>query len=305
VQQANPAAPLRLATLLGEYPVTHALKAGEIDSELVTLDFADVKVPNTAFKRTVRKLEFDVSELAIVTYLQAKAYAKPLVLVPAVVLGRFQHPLIIHNAERGALKPEDLKGKRIGVRSWSVTTVTWVRGILWDTYGIAPEDVKWTTFEDGHVAEFVDPPLAERAPAGKDLNTMLLEGEIDAAIVGSLPADPRLKSLIPDPQAAAKAWHERTGGGIQVNHLVAVKTSLSQTRPDAVREIWRMLCASKRAAGLPKPGEIDTLPFGFSALEKHLDIAIETTFRQGLIPERWSAASLFDDTTRSLEWPAD
>jgi hypothetical protein len=72
----------RLKTLLGDYPVTSALKRGEVSSSRVTLDFADVKVPNTAFKRVVRDLEFDVAELAIVTFLMAKSAGVPLTLLP-------------------------------------------------------------------------------------------------------------------------------------------------------------------------------------------------------------------------------
>src|SRR6266851_5953331 len=117
-------------TLLGDYPVTQPLKKGEVKSPSVSLDFADVKTVSTAFKRVVRNLEFDVAELAIVTFLLAKAHGKPFVLLPAVVVGRFQHPYLVGNRERGRLTPGDLNGRRVGIRSYSVTTVTWLRGIL-------------------------------------------------------------------------------------------------------------------------------------------------------------------------------
>ena len=90
-----------LNTLLGDYPVTAALKTGQVSSKNVSFRFADVKVPNTAFKRVVRDLEFDVAELAIVTFLLAKAHGKPLRLLPAVITARFQHPLLVYNAARG------------------------------------------------------------------------------------------------------------------------------------------------------------------------------------------------------------
>ena len=89
---------LTLKTLLGDYPNTMALKRGEVRPAGLTLDFADVKVPSTAFKDVVRRLEYDVSELAIVTYLQAKAYGKPLVLLPAVVVGTLPHRFLAYNA---------------------------------------------------------------------------------------------------------------------------------------------------------------------------------------------------------------
>jgi 4,5-dihydroxyphthalate decarboxylase len=291
---------LRLKTMIAEYPITAALKRGEVSSPLVDLDFADVKVANTAFKRTVRELEFDVSELAIITFLMAKAHGKPLVLLPAVLVGRFQHPYLVYNAERGKLAPKDLEGKRVGIRSYSVTTVTWLRGILQNDYGVDLGKIRWVTFEDAHVAEFRDPPGVERAPAGADLGKMLLDGEVDAAIMGDkLPDDPRVQRLFPDAAAAAEAWH-RKHGAIQVNHLVVVKSSLSQSRPDAVREVYRLLAESKRAAGLPKPGAFDPNPFGVEANRRNLEIAIEYTHQQGLIPRRFAVDELFDDTTRAL-----
>jgi len=287
-------------TLLGDYPVTRALKKGELKSPAVSLEFVDVKTPSTAFKRVVRDLEFDCAELAIVTFLMAKAQGKPLVLLPAVVLARFQHPYIVYNMERGPLTPADLAGRRVGTRSYTVTTSTWLRGILADDYGVPLERVRWVTFEEAHVAEFRDPPTVERAPEGKELVAMLLSGEIDAAILGAVPADPRLKPLIPDPGAAAEAWR-RKYNAIQINHMVAVKASLSNSHPESVREIYRLLRESKKAAKLPNPGEIDTFPFGLEANRRNLEIVIDTVYRQRMIPRRLSVDELFDDVTRKLD----
>ena len=175
-------------------------------SDLVEFEFADFKVANTGFKPLVREAKFDLGELAIVTYLQAKAYNKPYVLIPAVVVARAQHHTIAYNSERGELKPADLAGKRVGVRAYSVTTGVWVRGILQQQFGVDLDKVHWVTFEDPHVAEYNDPSFVERAPAGKNMVQMLLDGELDAAVVGDKLPDPRLKTLIPDVEAAAKAW---------------------------------------------------------------------------------------------------
>ena len=291
--------PVRLRSLLGDYPVTRALKQGEVRSPDVAFDFAEVKTPSAAFKRVVRDLEFDFAELAIVTYLMAKAHGKPLVLVPAVLMGRFQHPYLVYNPERGPLSPGELASRRVGIRSYSVTTVTWIRGILADDYGVDLDRVQWVTFEEAHVAEFRDPPSVERAPDGKDLTGMLLAGELDAAIVGAVPTDPRLAPLIPDPAAAARAW-QRKHGALQINHMVVVKQTLSQSNPRAVREIYRLLVASKDAAGPPKAGEPDTTPFGVAANRRNLEVAIDYVYRQRLIPRRFAVDELFDDVTRAL-----
>src|SRR6185369_16321052 len=91
VKEPGMSEPVTLPTLLGDYPVTHALREGEVTSPSVRLSFAEVPSVASAFKRVVRALEFDVAELAIMTFLIAKAHGVPLVLLPAVVLGRFQH----------------------------------------------------------------------------------------------------------------------------------------------------------------------------------------------------------------------
>jgi 4,5-dihydroxyphthalate decarboxylase len=294
------AEPLRLHTLLGDYPNTLALKQGEIGSALVAFDFAEVKLAHTAFKRVVRDLEFDLAELALVTFLMAKAHGKPLVLLPAVVSARFQHPYLVYNAERGHLAPADLAGRRVGIRSYSVTTAAWIRGILANDHGVELDRVRWVSFEDAHVAEFRDPPAVERAAAGKEMLAMLLAGELDAAVVANpVSANPRLKPVFPDPAAAAQDWYRRKRA-IQINHMVVVRESLSKSNPRAVQEVFRLLLESKRVAGLPAAGTIDMHPFGVEANRRNLEIAIDYAHQQRLIPRRYEVDELFDDVTRAL-----
>ena len=296
-----PAAPIRLKTLLGDHATTLALKRGEIKSPSVALDIADIPQAHVAFKRVVRDLEFDVAELAIVTYLMARAHGKPYTLLPVVVLSRFQHPFLVYNATRGELRPGDLKGRRVGIRSYSVTTTMWLRGVLMNDYGLDIDTVKWVTSEEAHVAEFKDPPTVVRAPAGRDLLSMLYDGELDAIVLGDKTLkDPRLKRLIPDPDQAARAWHARHRA-IQINHMVVVKDSLSKSNPDAVREVYRMLKESRRLAPPPEPGELDMTPIGLEKMRRDLDIAIEYVHQQRLIPRRYTVDELFDDVTRSLD----
>src|SRR3984885_738501 len=127
---------LTLQTLLAANPHTSALRSGQLRSPLVNFAFADVKTVNKAFKPLVREQKFDLGELAIVTYLQAKAAGKPYVLLPAVIVGRGQHHTIAYNSERGLLTPAGLHGKRVGVRAFSQTTGAWLRGILSEDYGV-------------------------------------------------------------------------------------------------------------------------------------------------------------------------
>src|SRR5580700_7094772 len=262
---------LSLHTMLGNYPNVAPLKSGKVHSDLVDFDFVDVKIANSLFKQVVREAKYDLAELAIVTYLQAKAYDKPYVLLPAVVVSRGQHHTIAYNAERGTLKPSDLNGKRVGVRAYTVTTGTWVRGILASDYGVDLDSVKWVTFEDPHVAEYHDPAAIKRAPEGKEIAKMLLDGEISAAILGDKFPDPRLKQLIPDAEGAAKKWAERHGG-IPINHMVVVREELSRSRPDVVKEVFRTVYESKKAAGLPDSVTMDPYRFGVEACRPILDI---------------------------------
>jgi 4,5-dihydroxyphthalate decarboxylase len=299
VPQARTQGAVRLKTLLGDYPTTRALRRGQLTSPKVAFDFADVAQVASAFKRTVRNLEFDVSELAIVTYLMAKAHGKPYVLLPAVVLGRFQHPFLVYNSARGELRPQDLNGRRVGIRSYSVTTSMWIRGILASDHGVNIDSIRWVTFEEPHVAEFKDPPSVERAPEGGDLLKMLLDGEVDAAVLRDpeLP-DPRLKRIIADPDHAARDWHARNRA-IQINHMVVVRDTLSKSNPEAVREVYRLLLDAKHAA--PPSGMPDMTPFGLEANRHNLEIAIDYVHRQKLIPKRFKVDELFDDVTRSVD----
>lgn len=275
---------MRLKTLLGDYPVTRALKSGALSSALVEFDYADVTPPHAGFKRVVRDLEFDVAEIAIVTFLMAKAYGKPYVLLPAVMFGRFQHPYLVSVRN---LSPRDLEGGKVAIRSNSVTTVAWLRGILSDDYGVDLGKVQWVTFEDAHVAEFKDPPNSARAPAGKTALDMLLAGEVDAAILSDpVPQDPRLRPVIPDPPAAIESWRRRKAP-LQINHMVAVRTTLPKQIRD---EVYRLLQESKTLGASDDPG----CPFGIEDNRRNLEVAIDYVHRQGLIPRRYAVEELFE-----------
>jgi 4,5-dihydroxyphthalate decarboxylase len=231
--------------------------------------------------------------------LQAKAYGKPYVLVPAVIVSRGQHHTIAYNPERGALDPSELNGKKVGVRAYTVTTGTWVRGILASDYDVDINKVEWITFEDPHVAEYRDPGVVKRAPAGKDLTQMLLDGDVAAGIVGDKLPDPKLKHLIPDADAVAQKW-AKSHHGVPINHMLVVREELSRSRPDVVQDIFRQLHESKLAAGLPDSGELDPYRFGVEACRPILEIIIDFCHRQELIPRRVTVDELFDDTTRTL-----
>ncbi|WP_375160916.1 hypothetical protein [Bradyrhizobium sp. RDT46] len=285
---------LKLKAVLGNHRHVQAVKSGELRSDLFDLDFIEYTPTNTAFKPMVREQVFDVCEMAIVTYLMAKAHGKPLVLLPATMLGRFQHSYALYDPVRGSLGPSDLEGKRVGIRSFTTTTGAWIRGILANDYGVNLDKIRWITFEDPHVAEYVD--TTERAPKDKKILSMLLDGELDA-VLGETSDNPRLKSLFPDPAAEAARWYARRGV-VPVNHLVVVTEMLAKSRPDVVAGLYDLLKRNKQQMG--PAAEPDLVPFGIEANRKPLELIVDYAFQQSLIPRRYAVEELFDETTRGL-----
>jgi 4,5-dihydroxyphthalate decarboxylase len=279
---------MRLRTLLGDHPCTAALKNGSIKSDLVEFDFIEYKPTNKGFKPMVREGAFDVSELAIVTYLMAKNHNKPMVLLPDVVMARPQLGHAFYNATRGTLTPADLGGKRVGIRSFTTTTGAWLRGILANDYGVDLDTVEWVTFEDAHVAEFVDTTC--RAREGKQIVQMLLDGELDA-ILGEKVEHPDLKPLFGDVKAEEARWFAKHGVK-PINHMVVVSQELSGSHPQAVREVHRLLSAAAAAAG----------GSGYRATEmlRSLECIAAYCAQQRLIARQLSVDELFDDVTRAL-----
>jgi 4,5-dihydroxyphthalate decarboxylase len=281
---------MRLRTLLGTHPGTAALKNGSVKPDLVAFDFADYSPTNKGFKPMVREQAFDVSEMAIVTYLMAKSFGKPMVLLPSVVIARFQHAYALYNAKLGTLKPADLNGKRVGIRSFTTTTGAWLRGILANDYGVDLNSIDWVTFEDAHVVEFQD--KTKRAPPGSEIIQMLADGELDA-VLGEKVERAGLKPLFPDAATEEKSWFAKHAV-VPINHMVVVSTALSTEHPDVVREVFRLLHES---AALAPAG---ALRLDKQQMRRSLEMIIGYTAEQGLIPRAYAVDELFDDLTRTL-----
>ncbi len=294
--------PVRLRTNLADSQLANALKQGEVGSDLAQFDFCGPKTANQGFKPMVREGLFDAGELAIVTYMQALDYGKPLVLIPATMVGRFQHQFFVCRKERSPMDPKTLEGKRVAVRSYTQTTGVWVRGILQDEYGVDLSKLKWLCWDDPHLAEYTDPAdLVDRATKdGPQLNDIALSGEADAVIpAADLLAHPDMRTVIENPDETGRKWGEKYGCG-HINHMFAIHRDLSKERPDAVREIFRALAESKAKGGLPKAGEIDQLPFGFENCRKSLELIARYAFEQKVVKKLYKPEDLFDDMTIKL-----
>jgi 4,5-dihydroxyphthalate decarboxylase len=293
--------PVTLQANIMEYVNTKALRAGEVKSDLVKIDFTGPKIANQGFKPMIREAKFHISELAVVSFLQAREAGKPLVLAPAPILSRFQHHCISYNTQRcPGMKPKDLEGKLVGLRSYSQTTALWVRAILKHEYGVDLGKIRWSSYDPPHPAEVKDPDFViPFDPAGKTVEQMLAEGAFDAAIIGTVIKDePRVSTLIPDYQAAALDWYARKKI-IPVNHYLVMGADLPKERPDVVREVYRMIGETKKANPLTTGG-VDLLPMGFEANRPTIEQIIEFALEQGLIKTRFKVEDLFDPVTIKL-----
>lgn len=289
-----------LKTNLADYAITKKLKSGEVPSDLVEFQFLGKKIANQGFKPMIREGAFDAGELAIVTFLQAKAWGYPLVLLPAVMMGRFQHNCISYDCRKGEITPKQIEGKRVGVRAYSQTTGVWVRGILAHEYDVDISKVRWATYEEPHVPEYADPVFLEKFdPQGKSMEELMFKGVFDAVILGGeIPNEPRAKTLIPNPQQAALDWHRRTGA-VSVNHFFVVSEEVAK-REDVIREIWRMLVETKKGLPLPAHG-VDVHPFGLEANRKNLELIIQFAYEQQMLPRMMTVDELFNDVTANLK----
>ncbi len=290
--------PLTLAC--GNYEIVRALLDGSVKPDGIDLTILIDMDSATRHWRFLREGHFDVAETSCSSYIVARDKGMAITAIPVFLHRRFRHGFVFINTAKGIKTPKDLIGKKIGIKSFLVTAIHWMRGILQHEYGVDPARVTWVCSDDGHLAEYRDPPNVERTkPGAKPFDQMLLEGEIDAAVIPDTPKDPRIRPLIPDPQAAARAWYEKYRV-IPINHLLAVRQSLAQARPDAVREIYRVLLESKKTAPPPADG-IDFFPFGIEANRKPLETIVQYAFEQKIIPRRFAVDEIFADTKRILD----
>ena len=291
---------LTLSCALKRYPTTQSLLEGKITSPNFDFEFHEIEPIHDAFKPMAREQRFDVSELAVFTFLQAYVYQKPVVLLPIVLASRFQHGCIVYNTDfHKELTPQTLRGKKVGVRAYTQTTGAWVRNILSVEHGLDLESVEWVIFEGAHLAEYQEPPFVTRAPSGTKLLPMLMSGQVDAGILGNdLPDDPKIKPVIPDAAKAGRAWFDKTGE-LPINHMLVVKRDLLRFRPDLVREIYSMFKRAKESAPVAA-GAIDMRPIGYDAIAPSLEVVTQLAYEQKLVPSKISVEELFAESRAVL-----
>ena len=280
---------LTLKTAIGTYAYTRPLKDGTVSSPRLCLDHLDVVPANRAFRPMVNQLAYDVSELALVTLLLAKAVGRPIVGVPVVLMQQSAYPMLLVRRDSPLQHPRDLEGKTIGVRSYTQTTGTWLRGMLHDQFRLDLDTLSWVTFEPAHVDGFVDPPNTQSAPHGATLADMLRQGEIDAAAGLESAHYPDLRTLMPD-AAEAEADFIRQTGIRPINHTLVVRRDLADTQPWLAQELFGLVRAAKQAAGGQAP------PDGLEVNRGALTLLARYAFEQHITPRPLTAEELFPVT---------
>ena len=309
--------PAALKTAVATYAHTKGLKDGRVAVPGARLEHVEVSPIVAAFRRMVRTLEFDVSEMAITTYLTAKAHGKAFTALPVFVMRQFHHAPIVYNVKSGVKSPRDLEGKKVGVRAYTVTTGVWARGILATEYGVDLSKVTWVVVDEEHVQEYQQPANVEERPKA-NLGEMLVKGELAAAIGAGAIDSPDVRPLIPSPREAEAAWYRKTGI-YPVNHTVVVKDSLLQADPTLALRLFgafkdaKELFLQEIASGATlapdaqaiaqRRGVVgdDPLPYGVARNRKALEAIIQFARDQKILPRAVTPEEMFPPSTLDLE----
>jgi 4,5-dihydroxyphthalate decarboxylase len=271
-----------------------------------------------AFRRMVRGHEFDICEMAITTYVCARAYGKRFTALPVFLVRAFHHGAILYNTKVGIRTPKDLEGRKVGVnRGYTVTTGLWARSVLADEHGVDLGKITWVLSGDEPVAEYRPPANVVPIAPGRKMADMVASGELAAAI-GIEVDSPDVKPLIPDAQEAGLAALRRRGH-YPINHTVVVKDDLLAAHPELAVDIFNAFAEAKRlyverlkAGAIEKPTEIDRLhqrvmaitgdplPYGIALNRVVLDELIRHSLMQGIIARPVTVDELFAPATHSL-----
>jgi 4,5-dihydroxyphthalate decarboxylase len=310
---------MKLKTVFRPLGHTEALRNGSVKPQHFEVDYEDVPVLIQAFRRMVRGVEFDVCELALTTYICAKAYGKPFTAIPVFPARVFHHGAIFYNTKSEIRSPKDLEGKVVGVhRGYTVTTGVWARSILQHEYGVDLKKITWLLSGDEHVAEFVPPANVIATEKGRKLEDLLIGGEIPAAV--NVEVDhPDVKPLIPNPKEVAFEALRRTGH-YPINHTVVVKNELLKASPNLGVELFNAFVEAKRPyvdklqkneiATLSKTDQTykrvmeitgaDPLLYGVESNRSMIEAVVQYAQEQGIVSRPFTMQELFDAGTLDL-----
>ena len=310
---------LKLRTVTRTQGNNKALKDRTVRPRTCEFEFVEVDPLIEAFRRMVRGLEFDVSEMAMTTYITARAFGKRLTGLPIFLVRAFHHCAIVYNTQSGIMSPKDLEGRKVGVnRGYTVTTGVWARGVLQHQYGVDLSTITWVLSGDEHVAEYRPPSNVVPIEKGKKISDLVASGELPAAI-GVEVESPDVKPLIIN---AAEAGIEalRSRGHYPINHLMVVKDELLDAHADLAPDIFYSFAEAKRdyirrlqSGQIQNPNRVDglhrqvmeitgrdPLPYGIAPNRQTLEEIIQYALEQRIIPRPVTVEELFPPNTHGL-----
>jgi len=311
-------ADLKLKTVTRTQGNHAALKDGTVKPRGFTFDFEEIPVLIDGFRRMVRGLEFDVSEMAITTYLCGRDHGVRFTALPIFLVRAFHHGAIVYNTKAGIHSPKDLEGRRVGVnRGYTVTTGLWARSILQEEHGVDLSKITWMLSGDEHVADYRPPANVERIQAGKKLADMVTSGELPAA-VGVSVDHPDVEPLIANPTEAGFD-SLRARGLYPINHLVVIKDVLLEANPglatavfDAFAEAKNLYVARLRDDTIDSPSAADRFyervmqmtgdpfPYGIEPNRAMIDEVIRHAVTQRILAAPIGVEDLFAKETLDL-----
>jgi 4,5-dihydroxyphthalate decarboxylase len=314
----RPMAEPKLRTVTRTQGNNQALKDGTVKPKTFAFDIVGVPVLIDGFRRMVRGNEFDICEMAITTYICAKAHGKPMTAVPVFLVRAFHHGAMLVNIKAGIRTPKDLEGRKVGVnRGYTVTTGLWARSILQDEYGVDLRKITWVLSGDEHVAEYRPPANVVPIEPGQKMADMLASGALAAAIGVELD-HPDVKPLIPDALDAGLAAL-RGRAHYPINHTVVIRDDLLAARGDLAPDVFDAFAESKRlyverlrAGKIEKPTAVDEvhrrvmeitgdpLPYGIAPNRRVLEELIRHSLAQGIITRPVTVEELFAKSTHDL-----
>ena len=250
---------LRLTLACWDYDRTRALMDGTVRADGIDLNYLALPVEETFF-RMLRNREFDCSEMSLSSYAASLFSEKPpFIAIPVFPSRFFRHSCIFVSAKSGIRKPEELKGRRVGVPEYQMTAPVWIRGILSDDYGVKVTDVEH--FSGGEEEPGRDEKLKLSLPASirlkpigkkQTLSRMLAEGELDALVTARAPSTfhtqpDAVKRLFPDYVDQEKAYYRRTKI-FPIMHTVVIRREVYAANPWVAQSLAKAFGAAKARA---------------------------------------------------------
>ena len=315
---------LHLTLACGDYEIIRPLGDGSVVPEGIELTILTNMNSADRHWRMIRNREFDVCELSMSSYLMAHTKKQPFTAIPVFLHRRFRHGFTFVNVSKGIEKPTDLIGKKVGLRNYQATTNLWIRGILEHEYQVPHKKLHWYV-QDEEEVEFTPAPdlIFKRTPTGKEVDRMLVEGELDALIHPELiqpwiDRDPRIKRLFEDYKAKEIEYYRRTGI-FPIMHTTAIKSEIVERYPWVPRNLMEAFEKAKSVAyqRMENPRRVPLAWFRHAQEEqeeilgkdpwiyglcesnrKNLEALILYSYEQGLIGKKIEVDELFYDSTR-------